>query len=141
MKTPAPTRDWSATPRARPWSRRWVVREADKGVVAFAIAWHVVDELHLLNLATRLDRRRLGHGRALTNALVGYARAHNVRQVFLEVRVTNASAIRLYRRVGFVGIGRRNGYYPDGEDALDMVLRLDPQTGAVVPGTDDVTLP
>ena len=41
----------------RPWARLWVARE-DRAVVAYVIAWHVADELHVLNVATREDRRR-----------------------------------------------------------------------------------
>ena len=39
----------------------------------------------------------------------------------LEVRVSNAAAIRLYERHGFVARGVRRGYYTDNrEDALIM---------------------
>ena len=44
----------------RPWARLWVARD-ERVVVAFVIAWHVADELHVLNVATREDRRRRGH--------------------------------------------------------------------------------
>ncbi len=63
-----------------------------------------------------------------------------MRHVLLEVRRSNASAIALYRRLGFVAMGVRARYYPDDEDAVEMVLRLDPRTGVVVPGEDEVTL-
>ena len=48
------------------------------------------------------------------------------REVFLEVRVDNHRAQRLYQRRGFVEIGIRRGYYqPSGTDALVMRLSLD----------------
>ena len=40
---------------ARPWSRLWVAREEGDTVVAFVVSWHVVDELHVLNIATRAE--------------------------------------------------------------------------------------
>jgi ribosomal-protein-alanine N-acetyltransferase len=43
---------------------------------------------------------------------------------WLEVRAGNAAAIALYERFGFTTVGRRPGYYADGEDALVMCLRV-----------------
>jgi ribosomal-protein-alanine N-acetyltransferase len=108
----------------RPWSRIWVAREDDGAPLAFLLLWHVVDELHLLNIATRADRRRGGIGRALMETMLAYGREHDARHVFLEVRRSNAPAIALYRKLGFEQLGVRARYYPDGEDALEMVLRL-----------------
>ena len=124
----------------RPWSRMWVAREADGGVVAYLVAWHVADELHVLNVATREDRRRRGMARALMQEVVTYARAHRVAHVLLEVRRSNRPAIGLYRSVGFFAIGVRARYYPDDEDAVEMVLALDPDTGAIVVRDDEVRL-
>lgn len=124
----------------RPWSRCWVVRGSGSGVDAFLVSWHVVDELHVLDVATRPAMRRRGLGRALMNEVVGYARKHSVRHVLLEVRRSNAPAIALYRAVGFFATGVRERYYPDDEDAVEMALRLDPATGAVVPHADEVRL-
>jgi ribosomal-protein-alanine N-acetyltransferase len=125
---------------ARPWSRLWVAREADDRPVAFLIAWHVADELHVLNVATRADRRRRGIARALLDEAVAYARTRGIRHVLLEVRRSNRPAIALYRAVGFFAMGVRARYYPDNEDAVEMVLMLDPDTGSVVAHADEVRL-
>ena len=43
----------------------------------------------------------------------------------LEVRASNAAAIAMYQRhLGFATVGRRRGYYADGEDALLMALPM-----------------
>jgi ribosomal-protein-alanine N-acetyltransferase len=63
-----------------------------------------------------------------------------VKHVLLEVRRSNGAAIALYRRVGFFAMGVRARYYPDDEDAVEMVLMLDPETGAVVAHGDEVRL-
>jgi ribosomal-protein-alanine N-acetyltransferase len=109
---------------ALPWSRIWVAREEHQEVVAFAIFWHAADEVQLLNLATRSDRRRRGVARALMNAVVAYARENAVRNVLLEVRRSNLAAIELYLALGFLTTRERAAYYPDGEDALEMMLSL-----------------
>jgi [ribosomal protein S18]-alanine N-acetyltransferase len=125
---------------ARTWARLWVAREDDGAVVAFLVSWHVADELHVLNVATREDRRRRGIGRALMNVVVAYARSHDIKHVLLEVRRSNGAAIALYRCVGFFAMGVRARYYPDDEDAVEMVLMLDPVTGAIVAHADEVRL-
>ncbi len=125
---------------ARPWARLWVARDEDGVPVAFLIAWHVADELHVLNVATRADQRRRGIARALLDRAVAYSRARAVKHVLLEVRRSNRAAIALYRAVGFFAMGVRARYYPDDEDAVEMVLMLDPETGSVVPHPDEVRL-
>jgi ribosomal-protein-alanine N-acetyltransferase len=125
---------------ARSWSRLWVAREEGEGVVAFLVAWHVADELHVLNVATRVDRRRRGIARALMDEVLRYARSKRVRHVLLEVRRSNRPAIALYRAVGFFAMGVRARYYPDEEDAVEMVLVFDPETGEVVAHHDEVRL-
>jgi ribosomal-protein-alanine N-acetyltransferase len=124
---------------ARPWTRAWVAREGGE-VVAYLLAWHVVDELHVLNVATVVAMRRRGFGGALVDAAVAYARESGIRLVVLEVRRSNRAALQLYRRVGFAAMGVRRAYYTDGEDAVEMLLELDPATGAVVPHRDEVKL-
>ena len=125
---------------ARPWSRLWVAREEDGTVVGFAVSWHVADELHVLNVATREDRRRQGIARAVMAGVVEYARTQRMRHVLLEVRRSNRAALALYRSVGFFAMGVRARYYPDDEDAVEMVLMLDPDTGAVLAHDDEVRL-
>jgi ribosomal-protein-alanine N-acetyltransferase len=124
---------------ARPWTRAWVAREGAE-VVAYLLAWHVVDELHVLNVATVPAMRRRGIGRALVDAAVAYARASQIRLLVLEVRRSNRAALLLYRQVGFAAIGVRRAYYTDGEDAVEMLLELDLATGALVPHPDEVKL-
>jgi len=124
----------------RPWSRSWVAREEGAGIVAFVVAWHVADELHILNIATRGDRRRRGMGRALMEAVLTYGRLWKVRHLLLEVRRSNRPAIALYRAFGFFAMGVRTRYYADDEDAVEMVLTLDPETGDILPHTDEVRL-
>ncbi len=125
---------------ARPWSRCWVARGHDGPVVAYLLAWLVVDELHILNIATHPEHRRQGHARALFDEGLRMAREHRLVHVLLEVRRSNRPAIALYRQLGFFAMGVRLRYYPDDEDAVDMRLVLDPLTGLVVRHDDEVRL-
>jgi [ribosomal protein S18]-alanine N-acetyltransferase len=120
----------------RAWSVVWVARE-DAVPIAYLIAWHVADELHLLMIATHPEARRKGVARALVSQLIEFAFDKNVMHIFLEVRRSNAAAIALYRAFGFYLLSIRKNYYADGEDALEMTLALDPPARKILPGNDD----
>jgi [ribosomal protein S18]-alanine N-acetyltransferase len=136
----------------RPWSRIWIAREVSSGSterhrrdrdcpVGFLVAWHVADELHILNVATASAMRRRGVATALLAQGLDYARSQAIRILILEVRRSNRAAIKLYRKLGFTALGMRPGYYADnGEDAIEMMLGLDPATGAVVPSRDEIRI-
>jgi ribosomal-protein-alanine N-acetyltransferase len=130
---------------ARPWARLWIARGRDaarseEDALGYLVAWHVADELHVLNVATRPDWQRRGVGRALMGSAIAYAREHRAKHVLLEVRRSNRAAIALYRAVGFFAMGVRSRYYPDDEDAVEMVLMFDAETGDIVPHEDEVRL-
>ena len=127
---------------SRPWARLWAARTSEGApLVGFLIAWHVADELHVLNVATLPAMRRRGVGRALMDAALGYSSAHKIRIVLLEVRRSNRAAIKLYRDLHFTALGVRTGYYADnGEDAIEMILALDPESGKALPGRDEIRI-
>ncbi|HTT71748.1 MAG TPA: ribosomal protein S18-alanine N-acetyltransferase [Anaeromyxobacteraceae bacterium] len=98
---------------------------AGEGVVGFVVYWIVHDELHVLNLATAVEERRRGVGRALMLEAGRRARAAGAVLSTLEVRRSNEAAIALYRALGYRQVGTRLNYYADeGEDAIVMVLDL-----------------
>jgi ribosomal-protein-alanine N-acetyltransferase len=115
-----------------PWSLAMFVLELSKpaGVCLAAtgergeIAGYVICSRfervwHLMNVAVDPARRRQGIGTALLTALL--ERLGDDASVTLEVRPSNAAAIALYERFGFVAAGRRPRYYQDnGEDAVIM---------------------
>ncbi len=126
---------------ARPWARLWVARgePSVRNAAAFLLAWHVADELHVLDVATHPELRRRGYGRALMQQSLAYARETAIRHLLLEVRRSNLPAIRLYRDCGFFAMGLRKKYYPDDEDAVEMVLVLD-ERGEVDHRRDEVSV-
>jgi ribosomal-protein-alanine N-acetyltransferase len=127
----------------RPWAHMWVARAGNDASEprAFLLAWVVADELHILSVATMPNFRRRGMARALIQYAIEFARRRKIRTILLEVRRSNRTAIRLYRAFGFSAMGIRPRYYADNfEDAIEMALLLDPITGKIVPGHDEVRL-
>lgn len=108
---------------ARTWAHVRVAREASK-VVGYVLFWHVVDELHLLNVAVAPTERRRGIGRELVRDVIDYGRSNVAVKVLLEVRAGNDAALRLYEGLGFTVFNVRKRYYSDGEDGIEMSLEL-----------------
>lgn len=85
----------------------------------------------LLTVATLPSARRRGIATAMIAHLLRRARQAGCAAVLLEVRVSNAGAQTLYRRLGFAPVGRRRRYYlAPVEDALVMRADTGAQRGA-----------
>ncbi|MCA9666721.1 MAG: ribosomal protein S18-alanine N-acetyltransferase [Myxococcales bacterium] len=93
----------------------------------YLLSWRVAGERELVRVAVDPSSRRRGLGRALVTALLDAARQANDSCVHLEVAATNAAARALYATTGFVEVGRRGGYYRDGDDAILMRCDLRPE--------------
>ena len=76
-------------------------------------------------IATSLDQRGKGIGRAMMQVLTAKAADLGAQEIFLEVRADNQVAQKLYEVFGFKKIGIRKKYYqPDGVDAFVMQTNL-----------------
>jgi ribosomal-protein-alanine N-acetyltransferase len=94
-------------------------------VIGFFAGWIVEDELHVNNVASHHEYRRIGIGRSLMEAAIDEAGRRGVAEVILEVRASNEAAQLLYRDLGFGFVGRRRDYYRlPTEDALVMKLKF-----------------
>ncbi len=65
----------------------------------------------IANVATHPDFRRRGIGRALTERAMAHARRRDARELWLQVRDDNPTAIKIYADLGFVERARRTTYY------------------------------
>lgn len=100
----------------------FVAEVAEGPVVAYAVVWMVVDQAELGDIAVAEAWRGLGIARRLIDTVLERLGRRGVREVFLEVRLSNLAARRLYEAYGFEEVGRRKNYYSrPREDAL--VLR------------------
>lgn len=110
--------------RTEPTSHCRVLRVGGR-IAAYMIAWFIEDEAHLANIAVAPGVRRRGYAQAMLDYLFRECYLRGSRILVLEVRVSNAGAIALYERNGFVTGGVRKNYYRNPrEDALVMVRSL-----------------
>ena len=103
----------------------FIVAQNGEGTVLGYAGLHVVlDEWYIDNVAVLPEYRRLGVADALLGAFARFGEAH-LAFLTLEVRPSNAAAIALYEKHGFVQEGRRKDYYTDPrEDALLLTRRF-----------------
>jgi ribosomal-protein-alanine N-acetyltransferase len=122
-----------------PWSRGNFVDSLRAGyeaqrlgaadvLLGYFVAMKGVDEVHLLNITVAPAYQGEGWGRVMLDALALWARGQGAEWLWLEVRVSNARAQRIYERHGYRRVGDRKGYYPAAggkrEDAVVMSLKL-----------------
>ncbi|MDI9619945.1 MAG: ribosomal protein S18-alanine N-acetyltransferase [Candidatus Nezhaarchaeota archaeon] len=80
---------------------------------------------HVISLAVMPHARRRGIAEGMLRKAIEAIRSRDVKEVYLEVRVSNDPAINLYKKLGFKVARRVPRYYGDGEDAYIMLLSLD----------------
>ncbi|MFL9880412.1 ribosomal protein S18-alanine N-acetyltransferase [Herbaspirillum rhizosphaerae] len=104
------------------------MRDPTGRLLGYFLVMEAVDEAHLLNISVAEDVQGEGFGHLLLDYAVDLARKHKMTIMLLEVRVSNLRALHVYKRYGFVEIGRRKKYYPvdqhTREDAIVMSLPL-----------------
>lgn len=98
--------------------------DTDSGETIGYLGCHqILDEGYIANVAVSPEHRRKGIGGLLVQALIELAKTRDASFLTLEVRVSNESAIALYRRYGFRPVGTRPNFYEKPrEDALLMTL-------------------
>ncbi|MEM0382633.1 MAG: ribosomal protein S18-alanine N-acetyltransferase [Nitrososphaerota archaeon] len=114
----------------------FLVAEVDSRIVGYVmcrIEWggSKIDTLrlrklgHIVSIAVLPEYRGRGIGKALMQeALNALKNVYGCDEAYLEVRVTNTTAINLYYSLGFKVAKVAKNYYIDGEDAYVMALKL-----------------
>ena len=107
----------------------WAFYSAESGaVIGFLVALLQGDECQLMNIGIDKSYWRLGYAdQLMANLITTLKNNASIKRIFLEVRRSNAAAVALYKKSGFIEIGLRKGYYPHGkskEDALVFCLEI-----------------
>jgi len=106
----------------------WGGPTAHRTLIGYFVAMKGVDEVHLLNITVAPEFQGQGWAKLMLDALAVWARSQAALSLWLEVRVGNVRAQRVYEAHGFRLVGQRKQYYPayngQREDALVMSQRL-----------------
>ncbi len=99
----------------------FLVAEAGGEAVGYVGMMHILDEGYISNVAVAAAFRRNGVGDALIVELLRRAIELGLSFVTLEVREHNTPAMELYKKHGFIPVGKRKDYYEQPkEDAVLM---------------------
>ena len=97
----------------------WLVCEDQGRVLGYVGSQTVLEESDMMNIAVLPEARRAGIGERLILSLIELLKDRGSRSLALEVRASNTPAISLYKKLGFLQVGRRPNYYRGPrEDAL-----------------------
>lgn len=118
------------------WGEAFLVAEVNGEVVGYVMCRvefglgitvkGLVRRGHVISLAVLPEHRRKGIATALMKeALKALKEKYGCKEVYLEVRVSNLPAIRLYEKLGFKRVKVIPMYYADGEDAYLMARSLE----------------
>ncbi len=128
--------EWFFEEHLERWGEAFYVAEAGGKVVGYVMSrvefgapyvveGSIVKKGHIVSIAVLEGYRRRGIGRRLMeNALRSLKEVYECKEVYLEVRVSNLPAIRLYEKLGFKKVRIIPMYYLDGEDAYLMARPL-----------------
>ncbi len=122
-------RGWSDGEFERLLAERNVVAHralVGRTLAGFVISRLAAGEAEILSIAVAAARRGRGLARRLIELHLRRLAGLGCRTVFLEVDEDNQPARRLYRRAGFLEVGRREAYYSkDAGPSAALVLRRD----------------
>jgi len=128
--------EWFFEEHLERWGEAFYVAEVGGKVVGYVMSrvefgapyvveGSIVKKGHIVSIAVLEGYRRRGIGRQLMEkALRSLKEVYECKEVYLEVRVSNLPAIRLYEKLGFKKVRIIPMYYLDGEDAYLMARPL-----------------
>ncbi len=117
------------------WSDIFYVAEVDNEIVGYALSRieegqsyfksSYIKMGHIVSVAVREKFRRKGIATYMILTLLNSLKSiYGAEEAFLEVRISNEPAIKLYEKLSFKVVKKLTQYYLDGEDALLMAKAL-----------------
>jgi [ribosomal protein S18]-alanine N-acetyltransferase len=97
-------------------------------LTGYFVAMMGFQEVHLLNFTVAKPFQNKGYGLHMLESLALMSKTVSAQWIWLEVRVSNERAFKVYEAFGFKKVGERKNYYPlsshQREDAIIMSYRL-----------------
>ena len=101
---------------------KYFVAKQENEIVGFAGILLIIDQVNIMNIVVKKDKRNFGIGSSLLEEIIRYSKIHNATSITLEVNEKNILAIKLYKKYGFKQVGLRRKYYNNEDNAILMDL-------------------
>ena len=101
-----------------------IVAEMNGEIVGYLLGLTLFEDAEVLRIAVLEKFRGQKIGGAILDCFFELVQAKGAQRVFLEVRVSNEPAIRLYESRAFARGRVREKYYENGENAIEMHKQL-----------------
>lgn len=102
----------------------YIVAKCNNEILGFAGYLKIIDEINILNIVTRIDKRNLHIGSNMLEYIISTSKNEKANSITLEVNVNNIPAIKLYEKYNFEKVGLRKRYYYGTDDAIIMTLHI-----------------
>ena len=121
----------------------FIVAEKEKRIVGFATARlimkldnnHLIsksnnnfdqfDQLEIYNIGVEKKYRQQRIGKSIFNQILNFSRETGIKEIWLEVRESNQTALKFYKNLGFSkAYTRKNFYTTPSEEAIVMMLEI-----------------
>ncbi|MEM4311245.1 MAG: ribosomal protein S18-alanine N-acetyltransferase [Nitrososphaerales archaeon] len=106
------------------YPRGFLVAELNGRVIGYVSLLKFRKKASIISMAVLKEFRRKGIGEKMLTQAIEKVKG-KVKEISLEVRVSNYPAINLYKKMGFKEIKVIKSYYLDGEDALKMKVSFE----------------
>lgn len=103
----------------------YFVAKRDNKIIGYIAANLLYDHIDILGILVDINYLKQGIASAILAKLLEYSKEKNIQDIFLEVRITNIAAQKLYEKFNFKRVSIRKNYYTDNlEDALIYRLSI-----------------
>ena len=115
----------------KPWTKEMFLGSAGNKLVSFIVAVEenkvigyclfsiICETAEILNIAVSPDFRGGGFAKQMLEYVIDKIKNNGVKNILLDVRVSNTAAKQLYAKFGFQAFGVRKNYYGN-EDGLAL---------------------
>lgn len=102
----------------------YITAKLDNKIVGYAGISYVLDSADLISIVVDKEKTNMKIATNMLENIISFCKENNIKEILLEVRISNTAAINLYLKFGFEIISTRKKYYDNIEDAYIMKLNI-----------------